>query len=105
MTFGTKHGGPVQPLNLYRVNIKKIIAAYWANTEPRCGGIAYRVLKRGEEEDTFLKAETEIMRANVPRDGTFKAEAIVVLTYKDAKPRNSLMMCSVEPVSMNNYKT
>lgn len=59
------------------------------------------MLKRGEEDDTFVKAETEIMRANVPRDGTFKAEGIVVFSYKDAKPRNSMMLCADKPVSMH----
>lgn len=93
------------PLTHWDAYYQKMIAVYWANTEPRCQGIQYRILKRSgatdEEMAYFNNADSDVMHANVPRMGTFEATTLVVISFLDVKARGSFPQCSgTSPVSV-----
>lgn len=104
VTFGGKYGKQPMPLTHWDAYYQKMIAVYWANTEPRCQGIQYRILKRSgatdEEMAYFNNADSDVMHANVPRMGTFEATTLVVISFLDVKARGSFPQCRTSPVSV-----
>ena len=104
VTFGNKYGKAPMPLTQWDAYYQRIIAAYWGTTEPRCGGVSYRILKRsqatGDEMNYFNNADSDVMHANVPRMGTFEAETLVVINFIGVKPRGSFSSCGASPVSV-----